>query len=258
MKSIAVGLGRVQVSIDGFSEKSNSRIRGKGCFEKSLRAVDYFARAGVKVEVAVTPMLTDTLESESPQYVAWAKELRRKYQGYDVEFRFTGELKDGRDVSLTPKEQKRYGQIMTSIHRGYFGQDVEAESFIAFVKAHEKKCGCALGSFNVRANGDVYVCGQVSGMMPVANVRRDDYQETFHNLRKLTRLSHVDNLSPCKDCALRYFCGGGCRIVYFNAFAVLNDLRHLLEPHELRRECSLEYKEHYYQLMIETNERLFH
>lgn len=257
VRQISKSLGRVQVSIDGFSEESNARIRGKGNFEKSLHAVDVFVRAGVKVEVAVTPMLTDALESEIPFYIAWADSLKKKYEGCDFNFHFTAELVDGRNVKLTAEQQERFGRIMTSINNGYFGEDSEAEAFISYVKAGDRKDGCAFGSFNVRANGDVYTCGRVASLKPVANIRRDDLQTVFQNLRRLTLLSCVDNLSPCKLCALRYFCGGECRIKYFDSFAMLDDIKHLPEKERLTRKCDPSFKEHFYKLMIETNTRLW-
>ncbi|MGN0029001.1 MAG: radical SAM protein [Marinilabiliaceae bacterium] len=257
VERVAACLGRVQISIDGFSEESNARIRGKGSFAKSLRAVDLFVRAGVKVEVAVTPMLNDSLEDDAPRFVAWAKELKRMYHDYDFSFRFTGELIDGRNVQLTPEEQERYGRIMTSIHDGYWGGDSEAESFISFVKSRELRSGCTFGSFNVSANGDIYACGRVAGMRPLANVRRDNLAEIFRSLRRLTRLSQVENLSPCKGCELRYFCGGKCRIKYFDAFIQLDDLSRLPEPAQLVRDCPSSVKEHFYRLMLDANERLF-
>lgn len=254
---VAAGLGRVQISIDGFSEESNAPIRGKGSFAKSLRAVDLFLRAGVKVEVAVTPMLTDSLESGASHFVSWAKELRQRYKDYDFSFRFTGELIDGREVQLTPDEQERYGRIMTSIYDGYWGADAEAESFISFVKSGELRSGCSFGSFNVRADGDVYACGRVASMRPLANIRRDNLDDVFRCLRSITHLSRVENLSPCKECELRYFCGGDCRIKHFDAFRLLGDMRHLPEACDLVRTCPPSVKEHFYRLMLDTNERLF-
>lgn len=76
-------------------------------------------------------------------------------------------------------------------------------------------------------------------------------------LRFLTRLSYVENLTPCKDCELRYFCGGDCRIKYFDAFKEMDDLRNLPDPADLRRDCPQSVKEHFYRLMLDTNERLF-
>lgn len=254
---VASCLDRVQVSIDGYSEKSNARIRGAGNFEKALHAVDLFVRSGVKVEVAVTPMLTETLESEIPMYVDFAKNLKEKYKGKDFSFRFSCELFDGRDVALSADEQMRYGRIMTSICDGFFGDDFEERSLSAFVKEGWRKSGCAFGSFNVAANGDVYACGRVAQMKPVANIRRDDLGEVFQSLHKLTCLSRVDNLIPCKDCELRYICGGDCRVKYFSALSSLGDLRHMPEPDSLKRVCTADVKQKYYRQMVNINELLF-
>lgn len=257
VSKVAGKVRRVQVSIDGFSEASNALIRGEGSFEKSLRTVDLFVQAGVMTEVAVTPMLTDSLESEAPRYVAWANALRDKYQGRQFNFRFTGNLLDGREISLTDEERERYSRITDIIRGGFFGRNLDVSVFASFVKAGILKTGCSFGSFNVTANGDVFACGRVASMKPVANVRTDDVQEVFKGLRALTRLSCVDNITPCNACELRYFCGGDCRIERVPAFAGLDGLSHLPAAASLRQSCPPGHKEHFYRLMIDTNPLLF-
>lgn len=254
---VAGKVRRVQVSIDGFSEASNAPIRGEGSFEKSLRTVDMFVQAGVMTEVAVTPMLTESLESEAPRYVAWTNALRDKYRGCRFNFRFTGNLLDGREVTLTDEERERYSRITDIIRYGFFGRNLDVSVFASFVKDGILKTGCTFGSFNVTANGNVFACGRVAGMKPVANVRTDDVQEVFKGLRALTRLSRVDNITPCNACELRYFCGGDCRIVRVPAFAGLGGLNPLPDIAELTQSCPPGQKERYYRQMIDTNPLFF-
>ncbi|MDE7431583.1 MAG: radical SAM protein, partial [Lachnospiraceae bacterium] len=48
-------LSKVQISIDGFDEDSNAKIRGKGNFEKSIRTVNDLLKHNVPVSVVSVP-----------------------------------------------------------------------------------------------------------------------------------------------------------------------------------------------------------
>ena len=66
--------------------------------------------------------------------------------------------------------------------------------------------------------------------------------------------SNINNLLPCKDCELKYICGGGCRIIHFNGFTDYSERHTNILP---KRECNIAIKEEFYELMIRTNRFLF-
>lgn len=72
-------IDEIQISIDGFDEKSNASVRGKGVMENALRAVDMFARTDrTFVNVVVTPMY-ESLKLHFNSYVDFARKLIAKY-----------------------------------------------------------------------------------------------------------------------------------------------------------------------------------
>ena len=250
-------IDEVQVSIDGYSEETNAVTRGKGNYARSLHCVDMFVKAGVKTEVAVTPLMSKELESQVDNYISWGRGLLEKYKGRSFSMKFSGELMDGRDVSLTDEEQLKFGQIMDSIYRGVYGEDVAARAFASFVLQKQRMHGCTFGSFNVTSNGDIYACGRITGMTPMANVRTCSYDEVFKQLADATRLADIDNLKPCRDCELRYFCGGDCRVKYFAGFAQARDYTNLRSETIGARACTRSNKERFYNLMIDADPLLF-
>lgn len=61
-------LSKVQVSVDGFSEFENSKIRGKGSFPKALSTIDMFLSKSVPVDMAVTPLFSNDLSNKIDLY----------------------------------------------------------------------------------------------------------------------------------------------------------------------------------------------
>ena len=75
-------LSRVQISIDGYSEETNSKVRGKGNFSRALQTVESFLKYHVYTEISVTPYLDKNLEVDYPKYVEFAKNLYQKIWRY--------------------------------------------------------------------------------------------------------------------------------------------------------------------------------
>lgn len=248
-------IDEVQISIDGYSEESNALTRGAGHYYQSMRCVDLFVLAGVKTEVAVTPIMSADLKVHISNYIQWGRALLEQYKGHKFGIKFSGELLEGRDISLDKSEQNEYGHIMDTIYKGVYGSDVAETSFASFVLQKQRLHGCSFGSFNVAANGDIYMCGRISGMQPIANVRSCSYEQVFQQVQKALKMSDVDNLKPCGTCELRFFCGGECRVKYFKEFASGADFLDLdkVSP----RVCSQDIKARFYDLMIDSDCLLF-
>ena len=68
------------------------------------------------------------------------------------------------------------------------------------------------------------------------------------------QISDVNNLVPCKDCELKYICGGDCRVIYFKDLVDCDVEKLTKSP---TRKCNKEMKEQFYDLMIRTNHKLF-
>jgi len=69
----AAGLTRVQVSLDGVCQETHDKIRGKGTFEKAIRAIHFFQDSGIEVTLRMT--LTSYNFHEVEDFVKVGKEL---------------------------------------------------------------------------------------------------------------------------------------------------------------------------------------
>lgn len=253
INELAPKLAEVQISIDGYCEEENARIRGKGNFKKALSTVDKFVNLGSQVRIATTPYFDITLESKIDKYVDFAKKLIEKYKGKKFDIIYTGEMIKGRDINLSEKENDKYGEIVEELYEKSTGVTKES-SFITSHRRFDILDNCSFGNLYIDSNGDVYACSRISDIKPFANIRTSRFEEISEISKKAMFVSCIDNLTPCNKCELKYICGGGCRLVYFKEISQLNNFDNVkLEP----RKCSQKYKNSFYDLMIKTNKDIF-
>ena len=102
----------------------------------------------------------------------------------------------------------------------------------------QKSCGIGL-SFGIQPNGNVYACDLDNTI--IANVREKSLSEIRFLLEKLENENSVDTLIPCKNCDLKYLCGGPCRLEMGNEFVCsekfkLNIIKNLIGLNKYRYE----------------------
>ena len=76
------------------------------------------------------------------------------------------------------------------------------------------KCAIGDGAFSISATGDVYPCQLIhTDEFYAGNVHEKKIKDIYLNSEALNRCAHldVDSISGCKDCPIKYICGGSCR-----------------------------------------------
>lgn len=252
VEAMAPNISGVQISIDGYDAAEDARLRGAGHFDKALAAVDEFVRRGLSVRVAITPWPEAALAGKMQRYADFARRLRLRYEGRDLKVLFTSSILDGRELLLTDEERERYRQTMVATLECYLGPAATDNPFILTHLERRVMENCSYGCLHVSSNGDVTMCA-MEGCQPVANVRRDDFERIIELSRAAQEATSVGNLMPCRECELKYICGGGCRIQEFEA------LRHAPAAFQgtPTRKCDSTVKEKFYDLMVRTNEAIF-
>ena len=246
-------IDEVQVSIDGFDEESYRIVRGSNVFDDVLASVDRMVKAGIRVTVAVTPLL-DTLLGSEKHYVDFAKELLARYSGKEFFVKFNTELMDGRDITPTEEENNLYRAAMKTI-KNKCSPFSEEEGFAIDHRNNTIFNNCGYGGLTIAANGDVYFCNITSKCAKQGNIRTDLFEDIWEKSKKARALSDVNHLIPCKECTLKYICGGGCRVKNFTSLAgtIIDDETGTDLTFARNLICIRTYKESFYQLMIATN-----
>ena len=253
IESLSPKINKVQISVDGYSEEENARIRGKGNFEKSLSTVDKFIKHGVKTRIAITPWYDENLKNKIDDYANFANNLIEKYKGKPFEVNFSGEMIKGREINLEKEENEKRTEIIEQIT----AKTVPISRRIVFIERHKKfeiLDNCSFGNLNVSSTGDIFACSRIPEMKPFANLRKDGIAKVLEISDKAKKISNIDNLEPCNKCELKYICGGGCRLIHFKQIAQISDFDSEKVPPRI---CTQKEKESFYDLMIKSNKDIF-
>lgn len=249
-------INEVQISIDGYDEQSNSKVRGNGNFEKAMNAIQLFFNKKVRLSVAITPLF-DGLENNKEKYVDFGKTLINTFKEGEFHLKFNYELLEGRNIDLVNIDNSKYSEIMHYIVNECYENSEEKE----FILNHNDNLilnNCGYGGLTISANGDVYFCNRIHELKSYGNIRNTDFSTIIKRSKIAKKLSDINNLKPCCDCELKYICGGGCRITNFPELVSLEDLNSSTQCSNFTpRECSKEIREKYYRMMIMTNEQFF-
>lgn len=252
VRAIAPLITRVQISVDGYNETSNSKIRGKGCFEKALKTVSYFYETHVYTEVSVTPYLDERLEEDYPYYIEFAQSLNQRFRRPNFLVKFTFDVLNGRNIQVSDKQKAAYQAIITKIYNELYG-DIVNKPFVDFHKHGGIEENCDYGNIAISSDGNVCLCPIIPEMHPIGNIRNCSFEKLLEIAQKARELSDINNLVPCKDCELKYICGGECRIKHFTGFKE-NDLAQIAVS---KRVCSQERKNNFYDIMLLLNQDLY-
>lgn len=253
---IAQYLYSVQISIDGYSEETNSLIRGPKHLQRALEALDNFIKLGIETSVAITPTL-DLLRSHPEGYIEFARKLMWRYRDYGIEIKFSEGLSSGREINLTNEENSEYSKIVQEIQNSIYGDHSDIMTFVDKLSNDAILNNCMYGSVNVSSEGDVYVCPEINRLSPIANIRTSTFLDIYRKAESHKRLSEVSHLSPCRDCELIYICGGGCRIKDFPLFTQLENFDEESFAGPPKRACSESIKHRFYDLMVKSNEYFY-
>ncbi len=173
----------IQISLDGMKEGHES-LRGRGTFEKTLKAIDYLQEANIRVSVAT--MVHRKNLSEFDQLASLLQSKNIEEWNVDVPC-VEGRLKTNQDVWVAPPEAGRY---LSYGHGGGFHGST-----------NNSTCGAHLCA--IIFNGTVCKCGLFS-QEPVGSIEE--------GLR--TCWARIPRI-PLKDlkckCPVMEDCRGGCR-----------------------------------------------
>ncbi len=245
---------RVQVSIDGFSEESNAKIRGKGNFTKALATVERFVLNKIPTEIAITPYPSNTLKDEMQGYIDFGKKLKQKF-GDKLLIKYTTGLIDGRTINRDNVDHKEYERIMKDIISAVYGTNDSFSGFVLSARNQVLNDNCAYGALNVSANGDIFPCAKIYQTQKFGNIRMTDWNTIINKSKRLKQMSNINNIEPCNQCELKNICGGGCRLDYIPVFATTEKL--LASKNKPYRICNKKEKDELLDLLIKANTYIF-
>ena len=239
-------IAEVQLSIDGYDEDSYRRVRNSDGFERVLKTIALLEASTIITSVAITPGYQE-LETEKEHYVAFVKDLQAQYPNLNVSFSF--ELIPGRNITVTPKLNESYRRSVNAIVTA-LEPDYLFENFYRNLAERQQVRNCGYGGITLASNGDLYWCNRIFEEEAQGNALSMGVAHIIALSKEVTVHTDVDAVKPCRDCAIRYICGGGCRL-HHTPIAVPEDGMAFEAP------CTEETREHFYRRMIGANEYFY-
>ena len=214
IESVTPALDEVQVSIDGPSELSNALVRGRGNFGPAVGTALAFAARGVRTSIAMTPTL-DNLDSFARDFEAFAQDVLSRAEGRLF-------LKIGKKIlvgrhggALDEEAAQRHAEITRRASDAIYPQARVRNFSLGHAPNHGLR-NCGFGGLTIAADGEAFPCNRVSEVDSEGNVRSDGLRVVLERVLQIQEETSVDRVVPCRDCEIRYICGGGCRIEDFS------------------------------------------
>jgi uncharacterized protein len=209
---------QIIISIDG-SEETHDRQRGKGAYQKTINNLAFFDAKTIekKISFACTFDQHSSSVTESGKIKDQVYALKTQYPVKDIRF-----------LPILPLGRVRHFKTQRN--------DAEMISVSEWMnRKYYFRTSCGLGqSVMIESNGDVYPCHvlketqkQIMGNIYETDLSAIIQNTNFSQLRNI----NVNTNDKCKNCDLRYLCGGVCEIwknqdcsdLYSRAKYLLND-----------------------------------
>lgn len=210
IESLHEYIDEIQISLDGYDKDSYYSVRQYDGFDKAVECIEHFYNVGTKVSMAVTP-LYDNIELFIEKFEGFAKTFMAKYP--DVFIKINLELIAGRMVKTTTEENEIYRsklkQLVLRLYPEYY-----TETFVLNYENRILRKGCGFGEITFAPNGDVFWCNRIHELKKATNVLEVGFKRIMEISEKIKESISVDNTVECKECDIKYICGGGCRMNY--------------------------------------------
>lgn len=198
-----------KISIDGSSEMVHDHYRGKGSYQKTIRAIELLKSHNANVQVAMT-VTRENVGDISAMNKKWGAMLT-----YQPLFPLGRAKNNSNTNALSGNEY--YEALCTN-------EKINPYSNIEnIVNAHKlnnsiMKCSLGDGELSISSTGDVYPCQLLhNDKFYLGNVHEKALEEIYNSESNAKFKFHtVECIDKCKKCDFRYLCGGACQARHFS------------------------------------------
>lgn len=215
-------LDELQISIDGPDAAVHEKMRGRGSFDKAMETLSLLKSSEYK-----NYWISTTATKHNLPYLT--KMLRFAYTHKALGL-YVGRLMPSGRSRNNPSIMPDSARLKAELDKLWFAyhaliafnrnrKDFEFELHVARDMVYrtifnQKFYNCGFGgcgTISVAHNGDVYPCSNLQvSELKMGNVRRKPFLDILTEGRAKYSELNVDTLPVCKECSVRYTCGGGC------------------------------------------------
>ena len=191
----------VTLSIDGPTRDTHRLTRGDN-FDQVMHAVELLERHGIDytLSMTVTRLNIDQVEAMAQRF------------GGRLNYAPLFPVSDLAEDELSITGRQYYDALAGAFGVNPLGY---CESSLDVSKCIQtRKCAIGDNEISISPTGDVYPCQLLHiDQFLAGNVHERSIQEIYNDSLALQRCANldVDHIEKCRDCAIRYICGGACR-----------------------------------------------
>ena len=212
VSALAQRLDLLQISLDGATAAVHDSIRGEGTFRRvvnAIRVVDSHSRdlTTFKYRLAFTLMPVN------------AEDVRLHLGSLLHRL----DLKGNREITIGSANNLGRADGNTECYSN--GEDMQATevcvlhslasqglSILPLIEPNRLQRTCGMGGvIGLGPDGSLYPCS-ITAQPPIGNIKDRDVRSKMRRVRQFVESTNVDRLDGCRDCDIRYLCGGICRI----------------------------------------------
>jgi len=217
----SLGIDGIQLSLEGMESK-NDTIRGRGTFQKIIKAIEILVKRKIPVGISFT--ISKFNISDVPAVIDLCDKLGvtrlaiRRLVPLGRGERYNSQLLSPRELKkiysyIEECNKKREWKSLKAISRG-----CEGGIFYQEIEEPLDTCGVVKGCvLTVLSNGDVVPCRRLP--IRIGNIFNKNLLDIYYNSKILERLINLDNYDRvCKSCPYFDWCLSGARCVSFAYF----------------------------------------
>jgi radical SAM protein with 4Fe4S-binding SPASM domain len=227
VEAIVRGFDSVAISLDSADPALHDATRGQGSHVRTMRGIELLIREGL------TPSINTTVTNVNINDIFNLARLMRDMGVTQHRLSVHMPVGRGKNDCLGCDEGQLVGLLGRILSDGAW-QDLKRESPATFQSylprrfRPKSQCGLGTNELSVDHLGTVYPCRLLNSIPELAagNVLENALSSIYHESPVLQgcRKISVEDISECRSCAYRYFCGGGCRALAYH------DTGNLLAP----------------------------
>lgn len=190
----------VTLSIDGPNDEIHSLTRGHN-FDRVIAAISLLDKHNVDYTLSMT-VTKDNIDYIEEMATKFGNRLN-----YAPYFPISGESSS---LDITGIEYYNALKSATGVRPLSYCESSLDNALVS--QCH--KCAIGDGEFSISATGDVYPCQLIhTDEFYAGNVHEQNIKEIYYKSKAINDCAHldVDTIKGCKDCPIKYICGGSCR-----------------------------------------------